>query len=188
MTVSDLPPWLFWLGDHIGPIGGVVGMVTGVAGLLVARSAHRRATATARATSKLDARVEHDRATLEAGKLEDLIATALSRYNSVASMRGTLRSGNTERAEREAAADTAEAARLVAEVTAIDASKFGSQNFEKLADCLAAIRQLQTRITALADKCRAAIATADHERDHLLEDLRVETAARLGQPLKDRLG
>ena len=35
MTVSDLPPWLFWLGDHIGPIGGVVGMVTGVAGLLV---------------------------------------------------------------------------------------------------------------------------------------------------------
>ena len=130
-------------------------------------------------TSKLDARVEHDRATLEAGKLEDLIATALSRYNSVASMRGTLRSGNTERAEREAAADTAEAARLVAEVTAIDASKFGSQNFEKLADCLADSRVADQVLRRSADKCRAAIATADHERDHLLEDLRVETAARL---------
>ena len=95
-------------------------------------------------------------------------------------MRGTLLSGNTKRHEQQAAEDATEAERLVNEVAAIDASKFGRQNFEQLAETLAIIRPLQTRITALTDKCRAAIADAEHERDHALEDRRTETAARLG--------
>jgi len=175
MTSSDLPAWLLWLGDHLGPIGGVVGMVTGVAGLLIARSAHRRATAIGRATSGLDARVEYDRAKREADRLEGLIAAALARGQGVASMRGALQS--------------AEAARLVAEVVAIDAeifaidtSKFGSQTLEQFAVSLATIRQLQTRITAVAEKCRASIAASEHERDHAFNDQRAEMAARLSQP------
>ncbi len=184
MTISELPPWLLWLGNHVGAIGGVVGMVTGVAGLLVARSAHRRATAIGRAISSLDPRVEYDRARREADRLEGLIAAALARGQGVASMSGALQS--------------AEAARLVAEVVAIDAeifaidtSKFGSQTFEQFADSLTTIRQLQTRITAVAEKCRASIAASEHERDHALDDQRAVLAHRSGQPqspLRDRLG
>jgi hypothetical protein len=83
------------------------------------------------------------------------------------------------------APQSAEAARLVAEVVAIDAevfaidtSKFGSQTLEQFADSLATIRQLQTRITAVAEKCHASITASEHERDHALEDQRVELAAR----------
>ena len=161
MTSSDLPAWLLWLGNHVGPIGGVVGMVTGVAGLLIARSAHRRATAIGRATSKLDARVEYDRAKREADRLEGLIAAALARGQGVASMRGALQSAEAARLVNEVLA-------IDAEVFAIDASKFGSQTFEQFADSLATIRQLQTRITAVAEKCRASIAASEHERDHAL--------------------
>jgi len=161
MTSSDLPAWLLWLTDHVGSIVGVVGMVTGIAGLLVARAAHGRATAIARAASKLDARVEHDRAKLEAEKLEGLIAAALARHQGAA----------------EAARLVSEVVAIDAEVFAIDASKFGSQSFEQLADSLATIRQLQTRITAVAEKCRASIAASEHERDHALEDRRVQHAA-----------
>ena len=181
MTSSDLPAWLLWLGNHVGPIGGVVGMVTGVAGLLIARSAHRRATAIGRATSSLDARLEYDRAKREADRLEGLIAAALARGQGVASMRGALQSA-------EAARLVAEVVAIDAEVFAIDASKFGSQTFEQFADSLATIRQLQTRITAVAEKCRASIAVSEHERDHAVEDQRLEHAARLNSPFSGGWG
>ena len=132
----------------------------------------RRATAIGRATSSLDARLEYDRAKREADRLEGLIAAALARGQGVASMRGALQSAEAARVVNEVLA-------IDAEVFAIDASKFGSQTFEQFADSLATIRQLQTRITAVAEKCRASITASEHERDHAVEDQRLEHAARL---------
>ena len=174
MTSSDLPAWMLWIGNHVGAIGGVVGVLTGIAGLLVARSAHRRATAIGRAITSLDARVEYERAKLEADRLEGLIAAALARRQGVASMGAALQSA-------EAAQLVAEVVAIDAELFAIDTSKFGSQTLEQFTDSLATIRQLQTRITAVAEKCRASIAASKHERDHALDDQRAEMAARPSQ-------
>jgi hypothetical protein len=90
-------------------------------------------------------------------------------------MRGTLQSA-------EAAQLVAEVVAIDAEVFAIDASKFGSQTFEQFADSLATIRQLQTRITAVAEKGRASIAASEHERDHALNDQRAQMAGALANP------
>ena len=183
MTAADVTGWFdsgtAWAGSHLG-FFTVIATIMGIAGFVVALRAHRRARVIVRAASKLDATVEYDRAKLEADTLKELIELALGRRKDVASMRGTLLSGNTKRHEQQAAEDATEAERLVNELAAIDASKFGRQNLEQLAETLAIIRPLQTRITALTDKCRAAIADAETERDHALEDRRIETAARLG--------
>jgi hypothetical protein len=105
----------------------VIATITGIAGFVVALRAHRAARVIVRAASKLDATVEHDRAKLEADKVKELIELALGRRKDVASMRGTLLSGNTKRHEQQAAEDATEAERLVNEVAAIDASKSGGR-------------------------------------------------------------
>jgi hypothetical protein len=179
------PAWLAWLRDHIWlitvitGITALVGMFTGIAALLVSLRANRRTTANARADVELRVRVEHDRAQLEAGKLKAPIIELLSRRKGVLSLNGGGRRDLMEVYKKQADDDTAEADRLVSELAAIDAAKLESRNVEQLHDSLASIRQAQTRITSLADKCHTAIDACEQERVRLVEAQRQERASRI---------
>lgn len=147
------------------------GVITGIAGAIMGYVSYRRSNS----FKSLDLRMELKKAvnTTQSGLqgLEKLIEYAFRSRRAVASAKGTLRSGMTERWAKEIEEDTHTVKLLFQNARAAD-ENYDELTPKELESRLVEVHRLQVQIDQLRSKYEAAVRADDEERNHIKEDAR----------------
>ena len=170
------PAWL----TYMGAIAGAVGAVTGVAGAIMGFISYRKTNE----IKGLELRLELRRRTHDLhavlSELPELLRRAKRSRVAVAAATGKRGSGAMEQWSQQWETDQGEV-KAVADAAPPDSQDLNRLTLTELEQQLATVHQGHARAVALRDRYIAAMAADDRERDHLREDMRAVTQARLGK-------
>lgn len=168
------PAWL----SYTGAITGVVGAITGIAGAIMGYIGYRRT----KELKALDLRLELRKGENELrGLVQDLPAHlehAQKSRKAVASAIGHLGSGALKKWLADWEADFESANSMVAALPPTSA-EYGALDHATLEGKLVAVHAALGNARQLREKYDAMLAADDRERDHIREDVRARTEAKL---------
>jgi hypothetical protein len=168
-----------WL-TYAGAITGAVGAVTGIAGAIMGYVSYRRT----QEWKKLELRVEVRKMLVDSHAIAaDLPGTLDEAYGSrraVASATGNLGSGRQKLWEESLDSDRSAVQALQARLP--DAGKtFEAASQSELEAELLKLHAIRNEAVALRNKYRAELQADEKQRDHIRDDQRMVTQARLGE-------
>jgi len=166
-----------WLA-YTGAVAGIIGAITGIAGAVTGYYALRRTSELKALDLRVDLRRTESTLRVDIQDLVPLLERAKRSRTRLAAAQGRYRSGAISQWLVEWDADLAEANSLVSgsSVLDVDCTDFAEANLELR---LLAVHRLRDQVTRLSKKYIDAIAEDDRGRDHLREDQRAFTQARL---------
>jgi hypothetical protein len=156
----------------------VLGMLTGIAGVIIALAAHWRVSNIQKLERKLDASVEYERATRRIDELVSFIDQVANSRRGVLNARGHTGSSVWKTFETQCEADREEVQRLRDRLAGVYPDQFHTMDQKKLLDQLTEIRKVENQISALWDKYATELEKDERDRDNLQADMRADRAAR----------
>lgn len=171
--MSD-PVWL----SYTGAVTGVIGTITGVAGAIMGYIGLRHS----KQLKALDLRLELRKADSDlravVHELQPLLELAKKSHDRVAAATGMLKSGALEQWTSVWKEDLSAVRALETELPDAE-SDYTSATPHELESTLVAVHSMASRAARLREKYAELLAADDRERDHIREDLRIRTQAKL---------
>lgn len=168
------PAWL----TYTGAIAGAIGAVTGVAGAIMGFISYRKTNE----IKELELRLELRRRTHDLhavlSELPELLRRAERSHVAVAAATGKRGSGAMVQWSQQWETDQGEV-KSIADAAPPEGQDLIALTLTELEQQLASVHQVHARAVTLRDRYIAALAADDRERDHLREDMRAVTQAKL---------
>ena len=156
----------------------IVGMATGIIGLVVAVANHIRVNKIKRIDEWREASIDLDKGRKAANSLLDEMDAAHKSRIAVQSATGQSRGGNAMRFENSYAEDLEEAQSLEKQFKEIDSQRFEGMAVETLVRRRIKIASLADQVEGLRDKYVKSVEKDDKERDNIRSDMRERMSPR----------
>ena len=168
------PTWL----SYVGAATGIFGSITGSAGLALGYIGYRRSQELKALDLRLELRKAESDLRASVQELPDLLQRSRQSRTAVSAARGMARTGAFEGWKAAWENDMAASTLLAGELP--EANKdYHDTKHRDLESKLVEVHALAARASRLRGKYLGELAADDRERDHIREDMRVQTQARL---------